>query len=68
MLDATKKAICMPEIVIDEYSLEITGRVGDTAIHESLGELRRNASLSESWHSVHRIGWAKVSYLSVREG
>ena len=46
----------MPETVIDEYRLEITGRMGDTPIHESLGETRRNANLSKSWHSVQRIG------------
>jgi len=56
MLAATKKAICMPETVIDEYSLDIAGRMGDTPIHESLGDVSRNANLSESWHSVHRIG------------
>ncbi len=56
MLAATKKAICMPETVSDEYGLEIAGRVGDTPIHESLGDVRRNANLSESWHPVHRIG------------
>jgi len=56
MLAATKKAICMPETVSDEYGLEIAGRVRDTPIHESLGDVSRNANLSESWHSVHRIG------------
>jgi len=29
----------MPETVIDEYSLEIAGGVGDTPIHESLGDV-----------------------------
>src|SRR5712692_1860933 len=53
---ATRKAIGMPETLIDEYNLEITGRVGDTPIHASLGDVSRNANLSESWHSVHRIG------------
>ncbi len=48
MLAATRKAICMPETVIDEFSLEIAGRVGDTRIHESLGDVSRNANLSES--------------------
>src|SRR6266849_6514622 len=56
ILAATKKAIGMPWTAIDEYSLEIAGRVGDTPIHESLGDVSRNANLSESWHSVHRIG------------
>jgi hypothetical protein len=27
----------MPETAIDEYSLEIAGRAGDTPIHERLG-------------------------------
>ena len=53
---ATEKAICMPETVIDEYGLEIAGRVGDTPIHASLDDVNRNANLSESWHSVHRVG------------
>src|SRR5882762_8445343 len=53
---ATKKAICMPETVSDQYSLEVTGRVEDAPIHESLGDVSRSANLSESWHSVHRIG------------
>jgi hypothetical protein len=58
----------MPETVIDEYSLEIASRVGDTSTPESLGDVSRNANLSESWHSVHRIGTAECSYLSAREG
>jgi hypothetical protein len=52
----TEKAIWMPETVIDKCSLEIAGSAGDVSIHESLGDARRNANLSESWHSVHRIG------------
>ena len=48
MLAATKKAICIPEAVIDEYRLEIASRVGDTPIHESLGHVSRNTNLSES--------------------
>jgi hypothetical protein len=43
----------MPETVIDEYSLEIAGRAGDTPIHHGLGEGSRHANLSESWHSVY---------------
>jgi hypothetical protein len=27
----------MPEAVSDQYSLEVTGRVGDTLIHEGIG-------------------------------
>jgi hypothetical protein len=46
----------MPETVIDEYSLEIAGRVGDMPIHESLGDVSRNANLSDSWQSVQGIG------------
>ena len=64
----TEEAIWMPETVIDKYSLEIAGKAGDAPIDKSLGDLRRNANLSESWHSVHRIGRAEVSYFSVREG
>jgi len=30
--DATRKAIGMPEAAIDQYSLEITDRVGDTTV------------------------------------
>src|SRR6266550_993649 len=56
MLAATRKAICMPETAIDQCSLEVTGGVGDTPIRESSGDVNRNANLSESWHSVHRIG------------
>src|SRR6266566_1626190 len=56
MLAATRKAICMPETVSDQCSLEIAGRVGDTPIHESLDDVSRTANLSESWHSVHRTG------------
>ena len=63
MLAATKKASCMPETVIDEYSLEIAGGVGDTPIHEPLGHVSRNAKLSESWHSVHGVGSAEGSHL-----
>ena len=44
----TEEAIWMPETVIDKYSFEIAGRVGDAPIDESLGDLRRNANLSES--------------------
>jgi len=56
MLAASKKAICMPETVIDEYSLEIAGNVGDTPIQESLGDVSRNANLSGGWHSVYSAG------------
>src|SRR5260370_29412267 len=56
MTAATKKAICVPATVIDQRSLEVTGSVGDTPIHESLGDVSRNANPSESWHSVHRTG------------
>jgi hypothetical protein len=56
MLAATKKAICMPESVIDEYSLEVTGRVGDTPIHEPFGDFSRSANLSECWHFVRWTG------------
>src|SRR6266851_61606 len=56
MTAATKKAICVPETVIDQCSLESAGRVGDTPIHEPFGDFSRNAIVSESWHSVHRIG------------
>jgi len=68
MSATTQEAIWMPETVIDKYSLEIAGKARDAPIDESLGDLRRNANLSESWHSVHRIGRAEVSYFSVREG
>ncbi len=68
MLAATKKAICMPETAIDQCSLEVTGGVGDTPIHESLGDVSRNANLSESWHSVQWAGRAEGCYLSPREG
>ena len=58
----------MPETVCDQCTMEVTGRVGDTPIHVSFGDESRNANLSESWHSVHRIGWAKGSYFPAREG
>jgi len=38
----------MPATVIDEYSLEIVGRVGDTPIYQSSGDFHRNVNLSES--------------------
>src|SRR5258708_6673005 len=63
-----KKAICMPETVIEEYSLEIASSGRHTPIHESLGDVSRNANLSESWHPVHRVGCADGSYLSARVG
>jgi hypothetical protein len=46
----------MPETEIHEHNLEIADTAGDTPIHESLRDVSRNADLSESWHSVHRIG------------
>jgi hypothetical protein len=45
---ATRRAICMPETMIDEYNLEIVGSAGDTPILVSLSEVSRNANLSES--------------------
>ena len=54
MLDTAEKAICMPEPVIDDYNLEIVGRVGDKPIRESLGEGSLRANPSECWHFVHR--------------
>lgn len=56
MTAVTEEAIWMPETLIDKYSLEIASRAGDTPIHASFGDVNRNANLSESWHSVHRIG------------
>jgi hypothetical protein len=49
----------MPQTAIDEYSLEIAAKVGDTTIHERLGVVSRQANLSECWHSVYRTGWAE---------
>jgi hypothetical protein len=37
----------MPGTVIDEYSLEIAGRVGDTPIHQGLCKGSQHANLSE---------------------
>jgi hypothetical protein len=45
----------MPETQIEEYSLEIAGRVGHTAIRVRLGHFSRYANLSECWHSVQRL-------------
>jgi hypothetical protein len=56
MPDATKNAIGMPETQIEEYSLEIAGRVGHTPIWVRLGHFSRYANLSECWHSVQRAG------------
>lgn len=39
MLDATEKAIGMPENVIDEYNLEIAGRVRVTPVQVRLGRV-----------------------------
>jgi len=47
MLDATKTAIRMPELEGAEYTLEITGRVGDMPVHESPGKANPRANLSE---------------------
>jgi hypothetical protein len=55
-LDATKKAIGMPETVIEEYSLGIAGRMGDTPVRVRLGHVSRYANLSEYWHSVQWAG------------
>jgi hypothetical protein len=52
MPGATKKAIGMPENQIEEYSLEIAGRVGETPVRVRLGHVSRYANLSECWHSV----------------
>jgi hypothetical protein len=41
---------------MDQGRLEIAGRVGDMPIHGSLGDVSRNANLSDSWQSVHGIG------------
>jgi hypothetical protein len=46
----------MPGTVFDQRGLELTDRGGDTPFHDSLCGVSRNAYLSESWHSVHRIG------------
>jgi hypothetical protein len=46
----------MPATAIDEYCLEIAASVGDTPIHEDFGVVRRQANLSECWHSVYRTG------------
>lgn len=46
MLDATRKAIGMPEAVIDGYSFETTGRVGDTSVHVSRRNVGWYGSLS----------------------
>jgi hypothetical protein len=35
----TKKAIYMPETVLDGYSLEVADKVGDTPVHEHLGNV-----------------------------
>jgi hypothetical protein len=56
MLDATKKAIGMPETVIDEYRFEIADRVGDTTVRVRPGHVRRYANLSECWHPVQWAG------------
>jgi hypothetical protein len=46
----------MPETLIEEYSLEIAGRVGDTPVRVRLGPVGRYANLSKNWHSVQRAG------------
>jgi hypothetical protein len=67
MLAATRKAICMPETVRDEYNVEVAGRVADTPIHDGLGQVNRHANLSEFWHSVYWIG-PTLAASSEREG
>jgi len=44
---------------MDEYSLEIADREGDTPFPESSGVGSRNANLSACWHCVYRTGWAE---------
>src|ERR1700746_2685909 len=51
----------MPETAIDEYSLEIAGRAGDTPTHERLGTVGQQENLSVCWHSVYRTGWVEGS-------
>jgi hypothetical protein len=66
MLTATKRAIGMPETVIDEYRFEIAGRAGDTPIHESLGEraeMRTRQSLD-----IPSIGLDELRVATLREG
>jgi hypothetical protein len=67
MLAATKKAICMPETVGDEYNVEVAGRVADTPIHDGLGQGNRHANLSEFWHSVYWVGPTNGGCLSERK-
>jgi hypothetical protein len=53
-------------LVVDEYILEIAGRVGDTPIHESLGEpaeMRTRQSLD-----IPSIGLDELRLATLREG
>ena len=47
MPDTTRKAIGMPEAAIDEHTLEITGRAGDTSVRVRPRHVHRYANLSE---------------------
>lgn len=47
MLDATEKAIGMPESAIGRYPLEIAARVRDTPVRVRLGHVSRYENLSE---------------------
>jgi hypothetical protein len=55
MPPAPEKAICMPETVIDETAWKL---LVEWEIRRFMNPraTRRNANLSESWHSVQRIG------------
>jgi hypothetical protein len=56
----------MPEAMLDEHSLEIAGRVGDTPIHESLcerAEMRTRQSLD-----IPSIGLDELRVATLREG
>jgi len=61
MLDATQKAIGMPETAIDGYNLEIADRVGDARIFVRRYDVSGYANLSECWHSSSGLEELKVA-------
>ena len=51
----------MPEIAIDEYSLEVVGRVRDNTVSVVPWQRQSMPKLSECWHSAYSVGRTDVT-------
>ncbi len=51
----------MPEIAIDEYSLEVVGRVRDNTVSVVPWRRQSMPKLSECWHSAYSVGRTDVT-------